>query len=671
MDITGDAGGGAVSVLATAAVVVIGGVFTYIVRSGWSSPKKMVRESGEENDCYYNNVSCSGVCGFDMDPAPWKKCSHGEKGERGVDATFSPSSWTDVRGEDGEVGLSIIADRDLVIPVLIIGAGPSGLAMAATLNHKGVKTLNVDVAPVAGASWNLEEKDGEEEEERGEVRPSWNRAYERLHLHTEKGMSSLPFMKIPEMAPKYVPAGMFGKYLRAYAIALNIHIHFSEMVVQTEKVNVHVSERSSSRSHKLGKNHSEVVSVWKVTTSYVGNRNYPGWETESKERKEQQHEGAEIVLHYETYFAKELIVATGDNETPRLPSADECPGLEKCGASKGLGCMYQGVVMHSSQYRNAKDSVVNKILRRRSIAGTAGSRIGGKQNDGSGNEDNVSDESEVLNCLVVGAGNTGFEIALDLCSYDNEEVVTRKRETSLCKNVKLNVALSVRSPLRIIPREKYGISIVRLSVLGGCLKFPLWLSDLLAEYIFKMPKKYDLTEFGIEKPYKSASKVAELKDNDRQSSKYLGVFTALVKGHIVPTIDIGTVDKIRDGTIKVLPGIKALGQEKKVDSKGTLVSFANGEALEFDVVIFATGFKRTFTKFLPLVSDSVATEDSSLLYEGDFIDKKGYPHHLNEHMMRHGLYFVGFHDLAGRIRQINDEVRLLGEFLDDKLSKGT
>ena len=83
--------------------------------------------------------------------------------------------------------------------VVIVGAGPSGLAMAAVLNDKGVETLNIDAASEAGASWNLDEQVGLD---------GYNRAYDRLCLHTDRGMSGLPFMALPSNYPAYVPARM-------------------------------------------------------------------------------------------------------------------------------------------------------------------------------------------------------------------------------------------------------------------------------------------------------------------------------------------------------------------------------------------------------------------------------------------------------------------------------
>jgi cation diffusion facilitator CzcD-associated flavoprotein CzcO len=61
--------------------------------------------------------------------------------------------------------------------VVVIGAGPAGLATAAALSRAGVKALVVDRGHPVGTSW------------RGH--------YDRLHLHTARWLSQLPGLPIP------------------------------------------------------------------------------------------------------------------------------------------------------------------------------------------------------------------------------------------------------------------------------------------------------------------------------------------------------------------------------------------------------------------------------------------------------------------------------------------
>ncbi|MGZ4603305.1 MAG: FAD-dependent oxidoreductase, partial [Kineosporiaceae bacterium] len=56
--------------------------------------------------------------------------------------------------------------------VLVIGAGPAGLAVAACLGRRGIDTLVVDRGTAVGDSWAAR--------------------YDRLHLHTPRVQSGLP-----------------------------------------------------------------------------------------------------------------------------------------------------------------------------------------------------------------------------------------------------------------------------------------------------------------------------------------------------------------------------------------------------------------------------------------------------------------------------------------------
>src|SRR5215475_13707454 len=94
--------------------------------------------------------------------------------------------------------------------VTVIGAGPAGLAVGACLRKAGVNFIIL---------------------ERGEkVASSWHRHYERLHLHTVKQLSSLPYFPFPADYPRYVPRNLMIAYLDRYAANFDLTPRFGETV---------------------------------------------------------------------------------------------------------------------------------------------------------------------------------------------------------------------------------------------------------------------------------------------------------------------------------------------------------------------------------------------------------------------------------------------------------
>jgi len=87
--------------------------------------------------------------------------------------------------------------REPAYPVLVIGAGPAGLATAASLARRGIPYRLL---------------------ERGDTLAySWEQLYDSLVLHTGRHMSTLPGMKYGRGTPLFPTRGDFVRYLRAYA----------------------------------------------------------------------------------------------------------------------------------------------------------------------------------------------------------------------------------------------------------------------------------------------------------------------------------------------------------------------------------------------------------------------------------------------------------------------
>ena len=94
--------------------------------------------------------------------------------------------------------------------VIVVGAGASGLAVAATLKRLGREPLVLEGAEKVGATW--------------------AQRYERLRLHTVRRFSGLPFYPMPRSYPRYVPKDLYARYLEEYADRMGLAIRLRQRV---------------------------------------------------------------------------------------------------------------------------------------------------------------------------------------------------------------------------------------------------------------------------------------------------------------------------------------------------------------------------------------------------------------------------------------------------------
>jgi hypothetical protein len=363
--------------------------------------------------------------------------------------------------------------------VAVIGAGPAGLAVGACLRRAGVNFIVL---------------------ERGEkVASSWHRHYERLHLHTVKQLSCLPYFPFPADYPRYVPRNLMIAYLDRYAAKFDLQPRFGETV-------------------------------------HCVRRDRNGWFIEATQS---------------SISASYVVVAAGLNAEPVIPRI--------CGIEK-----FRGKVMHSAQYIDAKPFVGQSVL-------------------------------------VIGMGNSGAEIALDLSEGG------------------ARTTISVRNGVHIVPRELFGIPIQIVAIIATKL-LPSAASETLFPRILDLALG-DLSRHGINRP------------ND-------GILQRVASAGRIPVIDVGTVRKISEGAIKVAPGICAI--------TGDGASFSGGNSRQFDAVILATGYRPNYQSFLP--DRDVGNPDH---------------HTSPEQSSNSTIYFVGFNNsVAGLLRQISREaVEVAGDIV--------
>lgn len=135
-------------------------------------------------------------------------------------------------------------------PVVVIGAGPAGLATAAALKEQGIRSVVLERADHVGSSW------------RGH--------YDRLHLHTPARFSGLPGLPIPKRFGRWVSRDYLVHYLEQYA-------DFHDLDVRTG-VEVVVLEPDDAREWTVHTDGADFpASAVVVATGYNNTPTLPDW----------------------------------------------------------------------------------------------------------------------------------------------------------------------------------------------------------------------------------------------------------------------------------------------------------------------------------------------------------------------------------------------------------
>jgi putative flavoprotein involved in K+ transport len=113
------------------------------------------------------------------------------------DHTHSKFNWLDRREWEQDY-----ADREPT--VLIVGAGQSGLAIAARLRMLGVDTLIVERNPRVG--------------------DNWRNRYRTLSLHDPVWFDHLPYLSYPPSWPVYTPKDKLAGWLESYAESMELNV---------------------------------------------------------------------------------------------------------------------------------------------------------------------------------------------------------------------------------------------------------------------------------------------------------------------------------------------------------------------------------------------------------------------------------------------------------------
>ncbi|XP_068312071.1 probable indole-3-pyruvate monooxygenase YUCCA11 [Pyrus communis] len=90
------------------------------------------------------------------------------------------------------------------VQVVVVGAGPAGLATSACLNHLNITNAVLEREDCYASLWK-------------------KKSYDRLKLHLAKQFCELPYMPFPSDTPTYVPKNLFVQYLDTYVSQFNIN----------------------------------------------------------------------------------------------------------------------------------------------------------------------------------------------------------------------------------------------------------------------------------------------------------------------------------------------------------------------------------------------------------------------------------------------------------------
>ncbi|CAK9182353.1 unnamed protein product [Ilex paraguariensis] len=346
---------------------------------------------------------------------------------------------------------------------IIVGAGPSGLAVSACLKENGVPSVILERSDCISSLWQ-------------------QRTYDCLKLHLPKQFCELPLFGFPENFPKYPTKRQFISYMESYARHFSIEPKFKKEVKRAEF------------DHGRG--------VWRVQT--------------------QDFE----------YVSKWLVVATGENADPNIP---EISGIES----------FEGPVVHTSVYKSGAEFKQQRVL-------------------------------------VVGCGNSGMEVSLDLCRY----------------NASPNIV--VRSTIHILPREMFG-----LSTFGIAMALLKWIPLRLLDKFLLLVANFTLGNTDRLGLWRPKTGPIELKNATGKT----------------PVLDVGVLSLIKSGKVKVMEAVKEITRNG--------AKFMDGQEREFDSIILATGYKSNVPSWLK----------ASDFFTGEGMPKTPFP---NGWKGENGLYTVGF-----------------------------
>jgi len=328
-----------------------------------------------------------------------------------------------------------------------------------------------------------------------------------------------------------------------------------------DRLHLHTVKQLSALPHLPFPDHYPVYVPRQQVVDYLENyaqhfNIQPQFNTAVQQIKKEKNQWIVQTNTDQTYVADNVVIATGVNRIPNVPVWE---GQDT----------YKGSIIHSRNYKNPKPFKGQKVL-------------------------------------VVGMGNTGAEVALDLSEHN------------------IDTTISVRSPITMVPRDVNGRPVQLTAKKLAKIPFGIgdWLGTQIRRFIIG-----DLTKYGV--PLSTMHPTVQLRETGK-----------------TPVIDIGTAQAIKDGKIKAVGGIDRLYEEG--------VLFKNGDKKAFDSIILATGYHAKLADFIEGISGS--------------LDKYQLPTNPIGADPFKQLYFVGFdnYKLGGLLGTIQTDSKTIVDTIEQQ-----
>lgn len=213
--------------------------------------------------------------------------------------------------------------------VLIIGAGPAGLATAGALRRRGIPAVILEKGSQVGMSW--------------------RNHYDRLHLHTARFLSALPGLGIPRSMGRWVSRDDWVRYLEEYAGHHRLEIRHGVEVTRIEREGAGWRVDSTQGVWRApavvvatGYNHSPAHPDWPGLETFKGSLVHS-----SAYRNPEPYRGLDVLVVGSGNSGAEIAADLAEGGAGKVYlSVRSAPNIQRREALPGVPTQLIGILMH-------------------------------------------------------------------------------------------------------------------------------------------------------------------------------------------------------------------------------------------------------------------------------------------------------------------------------------